>query len=154
MQDASAALEHSKAVYRALYEQMQQEKQELAQSSESLKCLKDEFQEKFRSWYNTSYMGSACDDDGTPQDSVCRTNPAAIGQPGSSVQICPTMSSEGIQHFQPSAQGSSSAKHRPADYNDESRKFYDAQHKLALSAGCSPTHGKLRHLGKGWRISG
>lgn len=151
MQDVSDALQHSKAVYRALYEELQQEKQELAQSVESLNRLKHDFQDRFCSWYKTSYVSKACKEDHVGHDVAGNGTGCAAGDVVGNVASAHMM--EGNSHANGLPQASMSGTNRASDYNDETRKFYDAQRKLVLSAKC-PSHSKLRDFGKGWRISG
>ena len=52
---ASGSLDHHKSVYRVLWNEMQQEKSELASSNEAFAQLKLQMMEKFGSWYQKRY---------------------------------------------------------------------------------------------------
>lgn len=144
-QSGSDALEHSKAVYRALYQELEQEKQELNHSSESLKNLKGEFQDRFHAWYQEQYMASndgpglqmnAADTTVLATECSLDTQTACIGPVGL-----------GHPHSSPK-------QRRPSDYNNESRSFYDAQRRMEVTTGHGSTKCKFNHLGHAWRISG
>lgn len=52
---ASGDLDHHKSVYRVLWGEMQEEKHELAISTEAFTQLKVQMMEKFSSWYRERY---------------------------------------------------------------------------------------------------
>lgn len=152
MQTGSAELEHSKAVYRTLYEQLEQERQELAQSTESLERLKGDFQDRFRAWYTQECSENGHEDLEEAQVAGGRsdTNGAGGSRPVCSIwAACDTTRSCASNCLA----GSSPARRHPADYNSESKTFYDAQRRMEVAAGCGSNKGKLGHLGQGWRIS-
>eukprot|EP00892_Ulva_mutabilis_P005153 jgi/Ulvmu1/3009/UM015_0049.1 len=150
-QSGSAALEHSKAVYRALYEQLEQEKQELARSTESLERLKRDFHDRFRAWHAEAGRETACEVAQGADSATCASDCGTCDMGARHLA-----SGTGVEFpaLPSCATAPSLARHRPADYNSESSSFYDAQRRMEAAAALGSNKGKFSHLGQGWRICG